>query len=86
MTAREDLETLTVEEAAELLKVSRETIRRYVRDDHLSAMHWGGRIRFYLKDIQAFQQKQRIRPSDAAALVNERLKRHRPAAGEGGGA
>jgi excisionase family DNA binding protein len=80
MTTPEDMRTLTVQEAADLLATGAETIRRYVRDGHLVAMRWGGRLRFYAKDIAAFQQSRRIRPRDAAALANELLRRRSPAA------
>jgi excisionase family DNA binding protein len=45
-------ELLKVEEAAKLLKVRRETIRRYIKAGHLRAVTLpGGDYRLYEKDI-----------------------------------
>ncbi len=46
-------ELLTVEEAAKILKVRRETIRRYIKNGHLKALILPGRdYRLREKDIQ----------------------------------
>jgi len=46
-------ELVTVEEAAKILKVRRETIRRYIKHGHLKAVTLpGGDYRLYEKDIQ----------------------------------
>ena len=71
----DDLRTLTVEDVASLLGTSQETVRRYVRDGHLIAMRWGRRLRFYVKDVRAFQQGRRVRPTEAVAILNEQLRR-----------
>jgi len=43
---------ITVEEAARILKVRRETIRRYIKNGHLPAMTLpGGDYRLYERDI-----------------------------------
>jgi excisionase family DNA binding protein len=47
----------TVEEVAEMLKVSIETIRRYVRSRNIPAIKLGGKyIRIEKKDLQKFLQ------------------------------
>ena len=68
-----DLETLTVERAAEILGVRPETVRIWVREGRLEAMRWGGRLRFRPEAVAAFQ---------AASTVHiesprERLRRSR---------
>ena len=46
-------ELITVEEAAKILKVRRETIRRYIKDGHLHALSLpGGDYRLCDSDIQ----------------------------------
>ncbi len=46
-------ELVTVEEAAKILKVRRETIRRYIKNGHLKALTLpGGDYRLREKDIQ----------------------------------
>ncbi len=46
-------ELVTVEEAAQSLKVRRETIRRYIKKGYLKAVTLpGGDYRLYEKDIQ----------------------------------
>jgi len=46
-------ELITVEEAAKILKVRRETIRRYIKDGHLHALSLpGGDYRLRDSDIQ----------------------------------
>jgi excisionase family DNA binding protein len=46
-------ELITVEEAAKILKVRRETIRRYIKDGHLYALTLpGGDYRLRESDIQ----------------------------------
>jgi excisionase family DNA binding protein len=46
-------ELITVEEAARILKVRRETIRRYIKDGHLHALTLpGGDYRLRDSDIQ----------------------------------
>jgi len=46
-------ELVTVEEAARILKVRRETIRRYIKSGHLKAvMLPGGDYRLHEKDIE----------------------------------
>jgi len=46
-------ELVTVEEAAKILKVRRETIRRYIKNDHLKALTLpGGDYRLRERDIQ----------------------------------
>ena len=46
-------ELITVEEAARILKVRRETVRRYIKNGHLKALTLpGGDYRLREKDIQ----------------------------------
>ena len=46
-------ELITVEEAAKILKVRRETIRRYIKSGHLQALTLpGGDYRLHERDIQ----------------------------------
>ena len=46
-------ELLTIKEAAKILKVRRETIRRYIKNGYLKAVTLpGGDYRLYEKDIQ----------------------------------
>ena len=50
-------ELLNVAEAAEILKVRRETIRRYIKSGHLTAVTLpGGDYRLRERDIQALLQ------------------------------
>jgi excisionase family DNA binding protein len=53
-----DKELITVEEAAEILKVRRETIRRYIKDGHLKALTLpGGDYRLHEKNIESMLRR-----------------------------
>ena len=53
-------ELVTVEEAARILKVRRETIRRYIKNGHLKASSLpGGDYRLQEKDIMKLLSKSR---------------------------
>lgn len=55
--ARDD-ELLTITEAAELLKLSEKSVRRYITDSHLIAYQAGpGNIRIRLIDLQNIIRK-----------------------------
>mgnify|MGYP006291000705 CR=1 FL=1 len=73
----EDLRTLTVEDAADVLGVSAETVRRYVRRGDLAAMRWGRRIRITPEAIRAFQDARKVRPQRKGFDVREALRRMR---------
>ena len=62
-----DEQLLKVGEAARLLKVRRETIRRYIKDGHLQAVTLpGGDYRLRESDIQKLLNK-----VDQKELINE---------------
>ncbi len=65
----DDLQTLTVEKAAEVLGVHPESVRRWVRDGRLPAGRWGGRLRITLEAIRKFQESCQVRQADPADLV-----------------
>jgi excisionase family DNA binding protein len=53
---------LTVQEVAELVKVSDSTVRRWIRDGSLVAYKVGkrGQLRIREKDVEAFLERQRV--------------------------
>ncbi|MCX5673433.1 MAG: helix-turn-helix domain-containing protein [Planctomycetota bacterium] len=69
MLGLDDLKTLTVEEAAEVLGVHAETVRRYVREGRIEAMRWGGRLRFRSEAIRAFQDAAAVHVADPGDLI-----------------
>ena len=73
----EDLRTLTVQEAADVLAVSAETVRRWIRAGRLEAMRWGRRFRITPAAIRAFQNGNQVKTRDPGAEVRERLRRMR---------
>jgi len=70
----EDLRTLTVEDAAAVLAVDPETVRRWIRAGTLSAMHWGRRYRITRDAIAAFQKSHQVKTRDPGADVRARLR------------
>ena len=50
---------LTVNGAASYLNVSRWTVYRLVRSDHLTPLHVGNRLRFRVSDIDRYLQRPR---------------------------
>jgi excisionase family DNA binding protein len=80
----EDLRTLTIEEVAEVLGVHGETVRRWVREGHLRAARWGGRLHVTVKAVREFQEAREVYPPDPAEFI--RRARRRRAAPPGGAA
>ena len=76
----EDLRTLTVEDAANVLAVDAETVRRWIRAGKLSAMRWGRRYRITREAIAAFQRAHQVKTRDPGADVRARLKAMREGA------
>jgi excisionase family DNA binding protein len=61
-TSLNDLRTLTVEEAAELLGVRAEAVRLFVREGRLEAFKVGRRLRMRPAAVQQFLESCRVRP------------------------
>ncbi len=56
-------EWLTIEQVADWLQVSTNTIRRYIEDGSLPAVNLGGRaIRIRRQDLDAWLEKRRVEP------------------------
>ncbi len=49
-----DLEFYTINEVASLLKVSRETVERRIKDEELKTYKFGGNIRISKSDLMSF--------------------------------
>ena len=49
-----DLEFYTINEVASLLKVSRATVERRIKDEELKTYKFGGNIRIRKKDLMSF--------------------------------
>jgi len=62
MATLEDLRTLTVEEAAELLGVRAEAVRLFVREGRLEGFKVGRRLRIRPAAVQEFLESCRVRP------------------------
>jgi excisionase family DNA binding protein len=69
MAVPEDLRTLRVEEAAEVLGVHAETIRRWVREGQLRAARWGGRLHFTAEAVREFQAACQVQVPDPAEFI-----------------
>ena len=69
MLGYDDLRTLTVEEAAEILGVHGETIRRWVREGQLRAARWGGRLHFTAEAVREFQAACQVQVPDPAEFI-----------------
>jgi excisionase family DNA binding protein len=61
--------TLTTQQAADLLGVSRPTIVRLINDDELPAERIGNRHRLLLDDVLAYREQRRKRQYDALAAT-----------------
>lgn len=61
--------TLTTQQAADLLGVSRPTIVRLINDDVLPAERIGNRHRLLLDDVLSYRQERRTRQYDALAAT-----------------
>lgn len=59
-----DIDLLTIDETAELLKVSASGVRRLQQGRRLPFHKVGGSIRFAKSDLVAYLQKQRVEPID----------------------
>ncbi len=62
--ASQTLELLTIEEVAELLKVSVSTVRRLQEQRALPFLKVGNSVRFFIHDILSYLQKQRVASID----------------------
>lgn len=72
------LDTLTVKEVARVMQVQPETVRRWAREGRLSAMRWGGRLRFRFEAIREFQDGCRLEVLTPAENLRRCFeKRHR---------
>ena len=67
----DDLRTLTVEEAAAILRVYPETVRRWIRNGSLEAMAWGRRLRIAPRAIAEFQRHHVVRRKRREKRVTE---------------
>ena len=63
--------TLTTQQAADLLGVSRPTVVRLINDDVLPAERIGNRHRLLLEDVLAYREERRKRQYDALATTIE---------------
>jgi len=68
-----DLRTLTVQDAADVLGVSSETVRRWIRSGRLVAMRWGRRFRIRPDAIEQFQESSRVEVRNPAVEVRAKL-------------
>ncbi|MCK0515923.1 MULTISPECIES: helix-turn-helix domain-containing protein [Nocardiaceae] len=62
--------TLTTQQAADLLGVSRPTIVRLINDDQIAAERVGNRHRLLLDDVLAYRDARRTRQYDAIAVTS----------------
>ena len=81
MLGYDDVRTLRVEEAAEILGVHGETIRRWVREGQLRAARWGGRLHFTAEAVREFQAACQVQVPDPAEFI----RRARGGKARGGG-
>jgi excisionase family DNA binding protein len=56
----ESIELLTIQEVAELLRVSASSVRRLQQGRHLPFIKVGGSVRFAKDDVLDFLKKQRV--------------------------
>jgi len=87
--ALDALQTLTVEEVAEVLGVNQETVRRYVREGQLRAARWGRRFHIRAEAVREFQADREVVVPDPAEFIRRaRTRKARarrgPAARRGG--
>ena len=57
-----DDEFLTVAEVAELLKLNQQTVRNWIDQGYLPALHVGRRVRIRRTDLDQLLEKSRIQP------------------------
>lgn len=81
MLGHDGLRTLRVEEAAEILGVHAETIRRWVREGQLRAARWGGRLHLTAEAVREFQAACQVHVPDPADFI----RRARSGKARGGG-
>ncbi|UZF59340.1 helix-turn-helix domain-containing protein (plasmid) [Gordonia polyisoprenivorans] len=62
--------TLTTQQAADLLGVSRPTVVRLITDGHIAAERVGNRHRLLLDDVLAYRDARRTRQYDAIAATS----------------
>ncbi|WP_324384037.1 helix-turn-helix domain-containing protein [Gordonia sp. (in: high G+C Gram-positive bacteria)] len=62
--------TLTTQQAADLLGVSRPTIVRLINDGHINAERVGNRHRLLLDDVLAYRDARRTQQYDAIAATS----------------
>lgn len=55
---------MTIEEIASILRVSEETIRRYIRDGLLPAIRLRGLYRVKREDFEKFLKQREIKPEE----------------------
>lgn len=55
---------MTIEEIASILRVSEETIRRYIRDGLLPAIRLRGMYRVKREDFEKFLKQREIKPEE----------------------
>lgn len=68
MNTTADLDLLTLEEAAEVLKVNHETVRRLARSKKLAGFKVGDLWRFRRADVAFYVQQQLERPRKEGEL------------------
>jgi len=57
-----DEQFLTVAEVAELLKLNQQTVRNWIDQGQLPALHAGRRVRILRSDLERFLEKGRTQP------------------------
>jgi len=77
MMALDDLETLTVEEVAEILGVRPETVRIWIREGALRAMKWGRRFHVRPEAVEQFQEGRAFAAPDPLRAARHRAMRGR---------
>jgi excisionase family DNA binding protein len=63
MSYNDESDFLTVEEVTQLLKLSSVTIYKYIRQNRLEAVAFGGRYRIAKASLERFIEKHRVRSS-----------------------
>lgn len=70
VTVEPQSRTLTTQQSADLLGVSRPTIVRLINDGEIAAERIGNRHRLLLDDVLAYREARRIRQYDALAATS----------------
>jgi excisionase family DNA binding protein len=65
---------VTVDEAATMLGVSAETVRRRAREGALPAHREGQRLRIRVVDLEAYREARRVRPAPAPNALADRMR------------